>query len=108
MATINLTTATVTGSIVDGEPFEFTISSAQGTNVTITGKDEVGSTDSWFTPNPATIVKNTTSVTVTAAQTTPIGEYVTYVVTGMNVNDAAHIVVGAQMPGGQRHERKAS
>jgi len=105
MATVNLTTATVSGDIKDPETFEFTISSAQGNDVTITRKDEVGATDSWFTPNPATITKGGTSVTVTAAQVTPTGEYVTYIVGGMNVNDAAHIVVGDSMPA---RERKAS
>jgi hypothetical protein len=108
MASVNLTTATVSGSIIEGESFEFTISSAQGIDVTITGKDQEGSTDSWFTTNPATITKGSTSVTVTAAQITPPGEYVTYLVAGMNVDDAAHIVVGDSMPARERHERKAS
>ena len=108
MPTVNLTTATVSGDIKDTETFEFTISSAQGNNVTITVKDEVGSTDSWFTPNPATITQGDTSVTVTAAQITPLGQYVTYIVGGMNVSSAAHIVVGDSMPGLERRERKAS
>jgi hypothetical protein len=107
MATVNLTTATVSGSIKDPEDFEFTISSAQGNDVTITGKDQVGATDSWFTPNPAKIVSGNTSVTVRAAQVTPIGQYVTYIVGGMNVSGAAHIVVGSEMPARER-ERKAS
>jgi hypothetical protein len=105
MATVNLTTATVTGDIKVPDTFEFTISSAQGNDVTITGEDEERATDSWFTPNPAKITKGDTSVTVTAAQVTPTGEYVTYIVGGMNVNDAAHIVVGDSMPA---RERKAS
>jgi hypothetical protein len=105
MATVNLTTATVTGGIEAGHTFEFTISSANANAVTITGKDEVGATDSWFTPNPATITAGNTSVTVTAQQATPIGQYVTYIVGGMLTSSAAHIVVGDSMPS---RERKAS
>ncbi len=107
MATVNLTTASVSGSIIDGESFEFTISSANPNDVTITGRNEVGAEDSWFTPSPATITRGNTSVTVTAAQITPTGQYVTYIVGGMLTSSAAHIVVDSTMPA-REHERKAS
>ena len=97
MGTINLTMGSSEGTFTVDESVTFTISSAQTINVTITGKDQQGSTDSWFTPNPATILAGKTSVSATAAQVTPIGEYVTYMVTGMNVPGAAHVHVGSSM-----------
>ena len=59
-------------------------------------------------PEPRHDNPGDTSVTVTAAQITPLGQYVTYIVGGMNVSSAAHIVVGDSMPGLERRERKAS
>lgn len=108
MATVYLDTGTSSGAFTSGHTFNFEISSPQALPVTITGRDEEGANDSWFTPNPATITAGNTTVTVTAQQVTPTGQYVTYLLGGRNASQAAHIVVGSSMPGLEHHERKAS
>jgi hypothetical protein len=98
MASVNLTTATVVGSITSGHNFEFTISSAAGNDVTITGKNDQGGDLSWYSPNPATITAGQTSVTVTAGSATTGLHYDTYVVGGINVSGEAHVTVGSAFP----------
>ena len=98
MASVNLTTATVSGSITSGHTFEFTISSAAENDVTITGRNNLGSNFSWFSPDPATISTGQTSVTVTAGSPTTGTNYDTYVVGGMIVSGEAHIQVGSAFP----------
>jgi hypothetical protein len=105
MATVYIDTATTSGSFIDGQNFDFQISSSQTGDVTITGRDQEGGNDSWFTPDPATIPGGSTSVTVKAQQITPIGEYVTYLVGNRNTNGNAHIVVGDSM---QEQRKRAS
>lgn len=98
MASVNLTTATVLGTITSGETFEFTISSAVTNNVTITGRNMQGGNLSWFTPNPATITTGQTSVSVTAGSPTSGTNYDTYIVGGMNVTSEAHVHVSSAFP----------
>jgi hypothetical protein len=105
MATVYLDTGTASGTFTSGHGFNFEISASQTIDVTITGRDQEGSDDSWFTPNPATITAGNTTVTVTAQQITPTGQFFTYVVGGRNTSGNAHVVVGSSM---HAHEKKAS
>jgi hypothetical protein len=74
--------------------FEFTIPTAITKNVTITPENSSIKPYQWFTPNPATITAGSTSVTVEAVEASPAGGWLTYSVTGMNVQDTnPHIVV---------------
>jgi hypothetical protein len=92
--TVNLTTGKIIGSIKLDSPFEFTVTSPAPQNVQITGEDDDGSPLEWFSPDPATITKGTTSVTVTATEATS-GEdpFFTYGLTGMVGAQNVHIVV---------------
>jgi hypothetical protein len=105
MASVNLTTATVSGTITSGHTFEFTISSATTNDVTITGKNNLGGNSSWFSPNPATIPAGSTSVTVTAGSPTSGSNYDTYIVGGMLVSSEAHIQVGSAFPAAPAHAK---
>lgn len=110
MGSINLTTGTASGDFKVGEPFTFTISSANPVVVTITGRDDDGKDYAWFTSNPypAKIPIGQTSVSATPTEEVSVPDYFTYLVTGMNIPGNAHIVVGDSMPARERHERKAS
>jgi hypothetical protein len=105
MASVNLTTVTVVGTITSGHPFEFTVSSAAENDVTITGRNDLGGNSSWFSPNPATILAGQTSVTVTAGSPTTGSNYDTYVVGGMVVSGEAHIQVGSAFPAAPAHAK---
>jgi len=103
--TINLNTGVVNGAILDGETFEFVLTSNAPNTITITGRNEQGAGTSWYSPNPATISTGSKSVTVTAAMISQPGTWFTYIVGGMNAYQNVHIVVGAAMP---TEEKKAS
>jgi len=105
MGSVNLTAGTASGTFTEGHDFTFTMSSALGNPVYIYGKDAQGGGTAWFSPDGAEIPTGSTSVTVEAVQISPAGSYFSYTVGGMNVNAAAHIVVGDSMPA---RERKAS
>ena len=99
MGSVNLTEGTASGTFKDGENFDFKISSAVANDVTITGKDENGGSTAWFSsdPYPAKIPAGSTSVTVEAVMVSAPGTYFTYIVTGINVTEHAHIQVGSSM-----------
>jgi|SRR5580692_125896 hypothetical protein len=103
--TVNLSTGAVNGTILDGEPFDFTLTSAATATITITGRNEQGGASSWFSPNPATISSGSRSVAVSAAMISPPGTWFSYIVSGMNAAQNVHIVVGAATP---TAEKKAS
>jgi hypothetical protein len=103
--TVNLSTGSVLGTILDGETFDFILPSAATATITITGRNEQGGATSWFSPNPATIPSGSRSVAVTAAIISQPGTWFTYIVAGMNSAQNVHIVVGAAMPAS---EKKAS
>lgn len=107
MGSVNLTAGTASGTFTDGEAFTFTISSTLGNPVYVYGRNAQGGSTAWFSPDGAEIPTGSTSVSVEAVQISPAGSYFTYTVGGMNINSAAHIVVGDSMPA-HEHERKAS
>ncbi|MGB2604660.1 MAG: hypothetical protein WBC78_13765 [Candidatus Sulfotelmatobacter sp.] len=107
MGSVNVTAGTSSGSFTVDENFTFTISSAMTGDVKIYGRSAQGGSTAWFSPDPATITAGSTSVTVEAEQISPAGSYFTYIVQGMIVNSAAHVVVGDSMPARER-EKKAS
>jgi hypothetical protein len=103
--TVNLTTGQPAGTIEDGQPFDFTISSPAPNEITIIGKNEHGSNLTWFTSNPypAVIPTGSTSVTVTAAmESGQQNPWFTYLVTGMVYAQNVHIVVGGAMPAAKK------
>jgi hypothetical protein len=94
--TINLTTGAIIGSIRLDFPFEFIVDSPAPENVEITAEDDEGSPLEWFTPDPATIKKGTTSVTVTATEACSEEDpFFTYQLAGMEGADNVHIVVSS-------------
>jgi hypothetical protein len=107
MGSVNLTAGTASGTFTEGHDFTFTISSALTNNVYIYGRTAQGGSTAWFSPDPAEIPAGSTSVTVEAVQISPAGSYFTYIVTGMNLSAAAHIVVGDSMQA-RENEKKAS
>jgi len=94
--TINLTTGKILGSIKLDSPFEFILGSAAAQNIEITGEDDDGNPYEWFSTDPATITKGSTSVTVTATAANSEEEpYFTYGLTGMVGAQNVHIVVSS-------------
>jgi hypothetical protein len=94
--TINLTTGKILGSIKLDSPFEFILGSAATQNIEITGEDDDGNPYEWFSSDPATITKGSTSVTVTATASSSEEEpYFTYGLTGMVGAENVHVVVSA-------------
>ncbi len=92
--TVNLTTGKIIGSIRLNSPFEFILTSPAPQDIQITGEDDEGSPLEWFSTDPATITKGSTSVTVTAIEASS-GEdpFFTYGVTGIVGAENVHIVV---------------
>jgi hypothetical protein len=107
MGSVNLTAGTASGTFIEGEDFTFTISSALTNPVYIYGRNAQGGSNAWFSPDGAEIPTGSTSVSVEAVEISPAGSYFTYTVGGMNVNAAAHIVVGDSMQA-REGEKKAS
>jgi hypothetical protein len=92
--TVNLTTGEIIGSIRLNSPFEFIVTKPAPQNVKVTGEDDEGSPLPWFSPDPATIPKGSTSVTVTATEACSDEDpFFTYGLTGMVGADNVHIVV---------------
>lgn len=82
------------GPLACNEPFEFTIPSAIGNNVTITAENSNIQPFQWFTPDPATITAGSTSVNVEATEPSPPGGWLTYSVQGMNVTtNNPHLII---------------
>jgi len=82
------------GTLESGQPFEFKIPSALGNDVTITAENSNIQPYQWFTPDPATITKGSTSVNVEATQPSPTDGWLTYSVEGMNVQDTnPHLII---------------
>ena len=102
MGSVNLTAGTSSGTFTDDQNFTFTISSAVTGDVKIYGKNAQGGDSSWFSPDPATIPAGSTSVTVEAVEISTAGSYWTYIVTGIDVTEHAHIQVGSSMPADAR------
>jgi hypothetical protein len=95
--TINLATGAQMGSIEYEHNFEFTIPTVLGNDVTIDGRDEQGGACTWFSPQGAVIPKGSTSVTVEAVMVSGVGEWFTYIVTGMQYAQNVHVVVSDSM-----------
>lgn len=94
--TVNLTTGAIIGSIRLNFPFEFIITTPAPENIEITAEDDEGSPLEWFSPDPATIKKGSTSVTVTATEACSDEDpFFTYGLTGMVGADNVHIVVSS-------------
>jgi hypothetical protein len=92
--TVNLTTGKIIGTIRVNSPFEFIVTSPAPQDVKITGEDDEGSPLEWFSTDPATIAKGSTSVTVTAVEACSEEDpFFTYGLTGMDGADNVHIVV---------------
>lgn len=82
------------GTLAVNQPFEFTIPSAIGNNVTITAENSNIQPYQWFTPDPATIPAGSTSVNVEATELSPPAGWFTYSVGGMNVQqNNLHVIV---------------
>lgn len=94
--TVNLSTGKIIGSIKLDYEFEFILGSAATQNIEITGEDDDGNPYAWFGPDPATIAKGSTTVTVTATTASSQQEpYFTYKLSGMVGAQNVHIVVSA-------------
>jgi hypothetical protein len=102
---INLATGAQIGSIEDQHDFEFTIPTVLGNDVTIDGKDEQGGACTWFSPQGAVIKAGSTSVPVEAVMESGVGQWFTYIVTGMQYAQNVHVVVSDSMG---THGKKAS
>ncbi len=113
-ATIDVSTGDQ-GTITSGQTFEFTLDSSgvQPNDITITAENSNLQDYAWFeqsgqTAGTAVITKGNLSVTVTAKHSSPVGGWLTYDVSGMNVSDTnPHIMVGVSFPA-HAEERKAS
>lgn len=82
------------GPLEDGESFEFTIPTPSGNDITITAENSNIQPYGWFSPTPAKIPAGSTSVTVEATESSPVGGWVTYSVRGMNVTtNNPHIII---------------
>jgi hypothetical protein len=92
--TVNLTTGKIIGSIKLDSSFEFIVTSPAPESVDVTGEDDEGSPLRWFSPDPASIPKGSTSVTVTATEACSDEDpFFTYGLTGMLGAENVHIVV---------------
>lgn len=82
------------GSLECNQPFEFTIPSAIGNDVTITAENSNIQPYQWFTPDPVTIPAGSTSVNAQATEPSPPAGWLTYSVKGMNVTvNNPHLII---------------